>query len=114
MRISLALLALSVAGCEASGHLVQPIGNGTPSPTDPMGNPMMTGGGGGGGMMQGGGGGGGMMQGGGGGGGGGGGTPGGVNGLPCAVNDVLATRCQQCHSMPPKYGAPMPLVTWAD
>src|SRR5205809_6903560 len=34
--------------------------------------------------------------------------------LPCDVSRVLAARCQSCHQRPPIYGAPMPLVTWAD
>src|SRR4051794_22858096 len=34
--------------------------------------------------------------------------------LPCDINAILATRCQTCHSPEPHYGAPMPLVTWAD
>ena len=33
--------------------------------------------------------------------------------LPCDVQQVLATRCQACHSSPP-VGAPMALVTYAD
>jgi hypothetical protein len=33
--------------------------------------------------------------------------------LPCDVQQVLATRCQSCHSSPP-VGAPMALVTYAD
>jgi hypothetical protein len=34
--------------------------------------------------------------------------------LPCAVADALARRCTRCHQSPPLYGAPMPLMTWAD
>ena len=34
--------------------------------------------------------------------------------LPCDVDAVLAKDCQSCHSAPPKFGAPMPLVTHAD
>jgi len=34
--------------------------------------------------------------------------------LPCDVSQVLETSCQSCHSSPPQYGAPMPLVTYAD
>jgi hypothetical protein len=30
------------------------------------------------------------------------------------VDALLTARCQQCHSNPPKFGAPMPLVTRAD
>lgn len=35
-------------------------------------------------------------------------------GLPCAVDEVLARNCRQCHSSPPKFGAPMPLANVAD
>jgi hypothetical protein len=35
-------------------------------------------------------------------------------GLPCAVDTVLVDHCQLCHASTPRYGAPMPLVTWAD
>jgi hypothetical protein len=35
------------------------------------------------------------------------------SGMPCAVQELLATRCQQCHSDPPQFGAPMPLLTRA-
>jgi cytochrome c551/c552 len=34
--------------------------------------------------------------------------------LPCDVNTVLVDSCQKCHSAPPQFGAPMPLVTYAD
>jgi hypothetical protein len=34
--------------------------------------------------------------------------------LPCAVAAVLAARCQSCHQSPALFGAPMPLLTWAD
>jgi hypothetical protein len=34
--------------------------------------------------------------------------------LPCDVRAVLEANCQRCHGAPPKYGAPMPLVTWSD
>lgn len=34
--------------------------------------------------------------------------------LPCDVDAVLAKNCRQCHSTSPQYGAPMPLVTYAD
>lgn len=33
--------------------------------------------------------------------------------LPCAVASLLRSRCQVCHTQPPR-GAPMPLVTRAD
>ena len=35
-------------------------------------------------------------------------------GIPCAVQQVLQTRCQGCHSNPPVSGAPMPLMNLAD
>ena len=45
-------------------------------------------------------------------------TPPGVDGgggtLPCEVDAVLANHCRQCHSNPPQFAAPMPLVTYAD
>lgn len=34
--------------------------------------------------------------------------------LPCDVESVLARNCRTCHSSPPAFGAPMPLVTWND
>lgn len=34
--------------------------------------------------------------------------------LPCDVEDVLARNCRSCHAAPPKYGAPMSLVSLAD
>ncbi len=40
--------------------------------------------------------------------------PAGSGSLPCDVAQVLATRCQSCHASPPLFGAPMPLVTFAD
>ncbi|MDI1475119.1 peptidylglycine alpha-amidating monooxygenase [Polyangium sp. y55x31] len=46
-------------------------------------------------------------------GGGNGGMGGGAE-LPCDVAEVVAENCQICHSAPPKYGAPMALVTAAD
>lgn len=41
-------------------------------------------------------------------------SPGAGAGLPCAVADVFARRCQTCHGATPQYGAPMSLVTRAD
>jgi hypothetical protein len=32
--------------------------------------------------------------------------------LPCDVGAVLTRSCVSCHSDPPQFGAPMPLVTW--
>jgi hypothetical protein len=34
--------------------------------------------------------------------------------LPCDVATVLGEHCVRCHSSPPQFGAPMPLVTYAD
>lgn len=34
--------------------------------------------------------------------------------LPCDVGAVLANNCGQCHSSPPRFGAPMPLLSFAD
>src|SRR5579863_628663 len=39
---------------------------------------------------------------------------GGVEGLPCDVNQLLVTRCQSCHSSPPVAPSPMSLVTYAN
>jgi hypothetical protein len=41
-------------------------------------------------------------------------TSGGAEPLPCDVDAVLAAHCRTCHSAPPAYGAPMPLVTYGD
>lgn len=34
--------------------------------------------------------------------------------LPCDVDKVLHDNCRKCHSSPPVFGAPMPLVTYGD
>lgn len=34
--------------------------------------------------------------------------------LPCAVETVLRTRCQECHTSPMKNGAPFPLLNYAN
>jgi hypothetical protein len=34
--------------------------------------------------------------------------------LPCDVDAILETNCRKCHSRPPQFGAPMPLMTWDD
>jgi hypothetical protein len=42
-------------------------------------------------------------------------TPQAITGdIPCAPNRVLVEICQQCHSSPPRHGAPFSLVTYAD
>jgi hypothetical protein len=38
----------------------------------------------------------------------------GGSGLPCDVDAVLQAHCQTCHNSPPRYGAPMPLLSYAD
>lgn len=44
----------------------------------------------------------------------GGGFPPGATRLPCAVEDVVFRRCAGCHAQTPRFGAPMPLVSWDD
>jgi hypothetical protein len=34
--------------------------------------------------------------------------------IPCAIDQLLESRCRTCHAASPKFGAPMPLVTAAD
>ncbi len=34
--------------------------------------------------------------------------------LPADVARVFQSQCASCHSTPPRYGAPMPLASWAD
>jgi hypothetical protein len=34
--------------------------------------------------------------------------------LPCDVGAILQGTCSECHQSPPLFGAPMPLLTWAD
>jgi copper type II ascorbate-dependent monooxygenase-like protein len=36
------------------------------------------------------------------------------NDMPCEVKRVVDAACVGCHGAPPKYGAPMSLVTWDD
>lgn len=38
----------------------------------------------------------------------------GPSGLPCNVDTILANNCRKCHSDPPQFGAPMPMLTWDD
>jgi hypothetical protein len=37
-----------------------------------------------------------------------------VSGYPCAVAAVIEQRCVSCHARPPRFGAPMPLLSWQD
>lgn len=41
-------------------------------------------------------------------------TPEETKGIPCEVGKVLADNCISCHASTPQFGAPMPLVTYAD
>lgn len=41
-------------------------------------------------------------------------APPGDSGIPCAVEAVLVDSCQGCHAATPRFGAPMPLMTWDD
>ena len=34
--------------------------------------------------------------------------------LPCAVDDLLATKCRRCHTTPTRHNAPFALLTWED
>src|SRR6185295_17072612 len=35
-------------------------------------------------------------------------------GLPCGVQGILQKNCVRCHAATPQFGAPMPLVSYAD
>lgn len=35
-----------------------------------------------------------------------------ATGMPCGVAEVFGRHCLHCHVDPPRFGAPMPLVTW--
>ncbi len=41
-------------------------------------------------------------------------TPAVADGVPCDVAQVVSARCTGCHQTTPKFGAPMPLMTFAD
>jgi uncharacterized membrane protein len=36
------------------------------------------------------------------------------SGLPCKVDDVFATKCRRCHTIPTRHGAPFVFLTWED
>jgi hypothetical protein len=36
------------------------------------------------------------------------------SGLPCKVDDVFATKCRRCHTIPTRHGAPFVFLTWDD
>jgi hypothetical protein len=41
-------------------------------------------------------------------------SPGDATQLPADVARVFQSQCASCHAAPPRFGAPMPLVTWGD
>jgi len=36
------------------------------------------------------------------------------SGLPCEVDEVFASKCRRCHTIPPRHGAPLVFLTWED
>lgn len=36
------------------------------------------------------------------------------SGLPCKVDDVFASKCRRCHTIPTRHGAPLVFLTWDD
>lgn len=36
------------------------------------------------------------------------------SGLPCDVDEVLASKCRRCHTQPPRHSAPVQLLRWDD
>lgn len=36
------------------------------------------------------------------------------SGLPCRVDDVFASKCRRCHTIPTRHGAPFVFLTWDD
>lgn len=36
------------------------------------------------------------------------------SGLPCKVDDVFASKCRRCHTVPTRHGAPLVFLTWDD
>lgn len=90
MTRTLTLFVLAAAACTSGGN-TQNSGNGGGTPGGGVGGGGMTGGGPGGSAQAGTG-----------------------NMLPCAVDQLLQTRCRDCHGATPTQGAPMSLVTWAD
>jgi hypothetical protein len=36
------------------------------------------------------------------------------SGLPCKVDDVFASKCRRCHTIPTRHGAPFVFLTWDD
>jgi hypothetical protein len=36
------------------------------------------------------------------------------SGLPCKVDEVFASKCRRCHTIPTRHGAPFVFLTWDD
>ena len=36
------------------------------------------------------------------------------SGLPCKVDDIFASKCRRCHTVPTRHGAPLVFLTWDD
>ncbi len=36
------------------------------------------------------------------------------SGLPCKVDDIFASKCRRCHTIPTRHGAPLVFLTWDD
>jgi len=36
------------------------------------------------------------------------------SGLPCKLDDVFATKCRRCHTVPTRHNAPLVFLTWDD
>jgi hypothetical protein len=36
------------------------------------------------------------------------------SGLPCRVDEVFASKCRRCHTVPTRHGAPFVFLTWED
>ena len=36
------------------------------------------------------------------------------SGIPCKVDEVFASKCRRCHTIPPRHGAPLVFLTWDD
>lgn len=36
------------------------------------------------------------------------------SGIPCRVDEVFASKCRRCHTVPTRHGAPFVFLTWED
>jgi hypothetical protein len=36
------------------------------------------------------------------------------SGIPCKVDEVFASKCRRCHTVPTRHGAPFVFLTWED